>query len=224
MRAKVAICVPSGHTWSSRTAVSHTELSVFSTVNDIAVKTVCIQCSQISMSRNMHVREALGFEPKATHLLWLDSDMVVPSDGLVRLLAHDKDIVGAFYNKRVPPYETVGHLIDSSDIAKGGLRRADVMPGGFVLVKREVYEKLPPPWYREGYDLSLATAIDPDGTLGEDVSFSRAAISAGYDIWCDLDLSFQIGHIGEMVVPCRRPEPGAEAAFKQAAKGETNAA
>jgi hypothetical protein len=160
----------------------------------------------------MHVREALAYEPKATHLLWIDSDMKVPSDGLVKLLDHDKDIVGTFYNKRVPPYETVGHLIDSKDIHKGGLRLADVMPGGFVLVKREVYEALSPPWYRESYDKHLATEIDPDGTVGEDVNFSRAVIKAGYDIWCDLDLSFTVGHVGEIVVPCIRPAPTAEVA------------
>lgn len=212
MRAKVALCVPSGQTWTAHTAVSLIALSVHSAVNDIGTTVVCKQCSQISMSRNMHVREALAFEPQATHLLWVDSDMKAPRDALVRLLGHDKDIVGAFYNKRVPPYETVGHLINASDLSSGGLRKADVMPGGFVLVRREVYETIAPPWYRESYDKHLATDIDPDGTVGEDVNFSKAAIEAGYDIWCDLDLTFEIGHVGEIVVPCHRPAPSA---FKQ---------
>ena len=232
MRAKVAICIPSGVYWSAHTAVCHSELSVFSTINDIAVKTICRQCSQITMSRNMHVREALGYEPKATHIMWIDSDMKFSPNALVRLLDHDKDIVGAFYNKRTPPYETVGHLIDASNLADGGLRQADVMPGGFVLVKREVYEKLSPPWYRESYDLHLASEGDPDGTVGEDVNFSRAAIAAGYDIWCDLDITYEMGHVGEIVVPCARPSSDAAAfsvaqqpaAAKQPATGGSNAA
>ena len=156
--------------------------------------------------------------------MWIDSDMKFSPNALVRLLDHDKDIVGAFYNKRTPPYETVGHLLDASNLASGGLRQADIMPGGFVLVRREVYEKLSPPWYRESYDLHLASEGDPDGTVGEDVNFSRAAIAGGYDIWCDLDLTFEMGHVGEIVVPCVRPEPGAAtSSFKQPTKGGANA-
>ena len=136
-----------------------------------------------------------------------NSDMTFPYGGLQRLLAHDKDIVGAFYNRRMPPYTTVGHLLHPADVSKGGLHRADIMPHGFVLAKREVYEKLPPPWYSEGYDPVYANADDPDGSVGEDVSFSRKAVAAGIEIWCDADLTFEVGHIGEIVVPCLRPEP-----------------
>lgn len=162
----------------------------------------------ISVSRNCHVREALSLEPHATHVFFVDSDIKLPPDALQRLLSHNKAITGAFYNKRVAPYETTGHLVPPAtlkDIAKGGLHRADVMPGGCVLIKREVFEKLPSPWYHEAYDKSLASDWDPDGTVGEDVNFSRNAIAAGYDIWCDADLSFEIGHVGEIIVPCLRP-------------------
>jgi hypothetical protein len=158
------------------------------------------------MSRNRLVRVALGFDPACTHILWIDSDMTFPQDALQRLLAHDKDIVGAFYNKRKPPYITVGHLLKPVDISKGGLHQADLMPHGLCLVKREVYERLPAPWYVEGYDPSLANEDDPDGTVGEDAGFSRAALAAGIEMWCDADLTFDTGHIGEIVVPCLRPK------------------
>jgi hypothetical protein len=207
MRARVAICVPSMSTWAAKTAVCHSELGIYSTLHDIAVKTICHECSVISMSRNKLVRLALGFDPACTHILWVDSDMTFPYDGLERLLAHDKDVVGAFYNRRMHPYTTVGHLLHPADVSKGGLHRADIMPHGFVLAKREVYEKLPPPWYSEGYDPVYANADDPDGSVGEDVSFSRKAVAAGIEIWCDADLTFEVGHIGEVVVPCLRPEP-----------------
>jgi hypothetical protein len=203
--AKVAICIPSGKDWSAHTAMSLIDLSIFSTVQGVGIKTICKQCSIISMSRNMHVREALAFEPAATHIMWIDSDMKFPAQALVRLLSHDKDIVGAFYNRRVPPYDTVGHLIGQPDISKGGLFAADVMPGGFVLMKRHVYEKIDPPWYFESYDKELATPHDPDGTVGEDIGFSKKAIAAGFEIWCDADLSFSMGHVGEIVVPCLPP-------------------
>ena len=204
--AKVAICIPSFETWRARTAVCHSELCVYSTLKDIAVKTSCYHSSIISMSRNRLVRIALAFDPVCTHILWIDSDMSFVPDALERLLAHDKDIVGAFYNQRMPPYGTVGHLLEPCDISKGGLHRADLMPHGLVLVKRSVYERLPAPWYSEGYDPALIKEEDPDGVIGEDAGFSRKAIAAGIEMWCDASLTFETGHIGEIVVPCRPPK------------------
>jgi hypothetical protein len=157
------------------------------------------------MSRNWLVRAALAFDPPCTHILWIDSDMTFPANGLERLLGHDKDIVGAFYNRRTHPYSTVGHLIGRADVSKGGLHPADVMPHGFVLVRRDVYTRLSPPWYSESYDPKFRSESDPDGTVGEDVSFSRKVIESGIEMWCDADLTYEIGHIGEITVPCLRP-------------------
>jgi hypothetical protein len=204
---KVALCVPSGKDWSAHTAMSLIELSILSTAHGIGIKPICKQCSIISMSRNMHVREALSFEPKATHIMWVDSDMKCPPQALIKLLSDDKDIVAAFYNRRVPPYDTVGHLIGKPDISGGGIHAADVVPGGFTLVRREVYEKIDPPWYYESYDKLAATPGDPDGTIGEDIGFSKKALAAGFELWCDADVTFEVGHVGEMVVPCLRPAP-----------------
>lgn len=206
-KAKVAICIPSMATWAAKTAICHTELSVYSTICGIGVKTLCQQCSIITMARNRLVRLAQAFDPLPTHILFIDSDMTFPREGLVRLLSHEKDIVGAFYNRRKPPYDTVGHLLDNPDVSKGGLHKADIMPHGFVLIRLDVFDKLPPPWYRESYDPSLGTEDDPDGTLGEDVMFSRQALAAGLNMWCDADLSFETGHIGDIEVPCLRPAP-----------------
>lgn len=206
MKSTVAVCIPSGENWKARTAVAYAELRLLSAVNDIGTATLNYQCSVISMSRNTLTRMALALDPPCSHILWIDSDIVMPPDGLVRLLSHDKDIVGAFYNRRTAPYSTVGHLLEPSDVSKGGLHRASVMPFGFVLVKRHVFEKISSPWFSESYDPVFATKEDPDGAVGEDVGFSRKAISNGVEMWCDADLTFEIGHIGEAVVPCLRPE------------------
>jgi len=51
---------------------------------------------------------------------------------------------------------------------------------------------------------------------GEDYSFCQKARRHGYQIWCDIDLTDTIGHLGEQVVTCRvkglqpaAPPPGA---------------
>ena len=46
--------------------------------------------------RNGIVREVLE-NPNATHILWIDTDMVVPNDVISRFLAHDVHMVAANY-------------------------------------------------------------------------------------------------------------------------------
>ena len=206
MRARVACLIPSMSSWAALTAMSHSEMVLYSAVQGIAVKSLNQQCSLVTAARNNLVRMALKFDPQPTHIMWVDSDVVFPPETIERLLGHDKDVVGAFYNKRVPPYDTVGHLIGRPHVAKGGLYQADVMPHGCVLIKREVYEKLPQPWYFESFDPSFVTDDDPCGMIGEDVNFSRECVKAGIEMWCDADLTFAVGHIGEQVVGCTPPE------------------
>jgi hypothetical protein len=137
-----------------------------------------------------------------------NSDMMFPQTSLERLLIHDKPVACAFYNKRVPPYPTVGHLVNpNEDVSQGGLFKADIVPHGLALVKREVYETLPQPWYYESYDPAMATESDPTGMVGEDVNFSRDCVKNGIEMWCDADLTFECAHIGEIAVPCLRPDP-----------------
>ena len=164
----------------------------------------------IALSRNTHVRDALsltGPESGPTHIFWHDSDMVFPADALCRLLAHDKDIVGAFYNRRTWPYSTAGTLLDPSlDISSGGLHEAAFLPGGLVLARTDVYQRLSSPWYFESHDPLCISNFDPDGTVSEDVNFCKKARRAGFKMWVDLDLTFEIGHVGEQVIPCLRPD------------------
>ena len=193
------------NTFAANMAMCSIDMAVYSSLRGIAVCFSNQQCSLITSARNSLARAAISFDPKATHILWVDSDMMFPMDGLERLLSHDRDVVGAFYNKRVPPYETVGHLVGEPDISKGGLYPADVMPHGFVLIKREVFERLNAPWYFESFDESCITDKDPYGLVGEDVNFSRSCTKAGIEMWCDADLTFECSHIGEIAVPCLRP-------------------
>lgn len=206
MQPRIALCVPSMNTWAASTALCVAELAMYSVLRGIPVCLANQQCSLVTAARNALVRNVLLMEPKPTHILFVDSDMLFPRNGLQRLLSHDKPVVGAFYSKRVPPYDTVGCLIGNPDISDGGLHKADVMPHGFVLIKREVFEQLKSPWYYESYDQAYITRADPDGQIGEDTNFSRDCVKAGIEMYCDADLTFECAHIGEIPVPCLRPE------------------
>ena len=125
-----------------------------------------------------------------THLFFVDADMVFTSDVLDKLVAHDKDIVGARYFKRqgkekepviktrydMPGVQMPDHIFKNYAVATGCL-----------LIKREVFEKIPRPWFSMG---------TPERQEGEDIYFSRRARECGIEIWID-PMENQIKHIGE---------------------------
>jgi hypothetical protein len=124
--------------------------------------------------------------------------MKFPIDAPVRLLARNKDIVGANYRRRrFPNPNFTGmsgkpgtfvefHTTDNSP----SMELIDVLPHGLVLCKREVYEKIPHPHYLQEYVPELNLEI------GEDIYFCQQAQKAGYEIWCDQELSREVSHIG----------------------------
>jgi len=113
-------------------------------------------------------------------------------------MSHNKDIVAPLCPRRAPPYDLVGKLRKGTDIAKGGLQPAEVVPHGIVLIKRSVFESVPKPWYVERFDKSLITEHDPFGVIGEDVNFSQSCINYNIEMYCDVDLTKEIGHIGNV--------------------------
>lgn len=61
----------------------------------------------------------------------------------------------------------------------GPLYRVDAIGFGCVLIRREVFEKIPAPWF----------SADPNGSGGgEDFDFCRKAAQAGYSVWVDFGL------------------------------------
>jgi hypothetical protein len=48
--------------------------------------------------------------------------------------------------------------------------------------------------------------------MGEDYNFCLKAQRYGFQVWCDLDLSFELGHIGEQTIYFGKPQPVEEKA------------
>lgn len=153
---RVMVAVPSGRTWEATTANCIAAMAAYSSRAGIELCLMNLQTSQISLARNNLVKIALDLG--VDYVFWIDSDMELPPDTLVRLLSWNKDIVGAVYNKKTPrpgttdEYETLGRLILPSDgQITDGLAEAILMPGGVMLVRTSVYRKLHWPWYSEAY-------------------------------------------------------------------------
>jgi GT2 family glycosyltransferase len=69
------------------------------------------------------------------------------------------------------------------------------MPTGCLLVRMSVFDALAKPHFRFLFDESSGAIV------GEDYNFCDRARAVGFRIWCDPQLSFAIGHIGQQI--CR---------------------
>lgn len=137
------------------------------------------------------------------YMLWLDSDMRFPKDLLIRLMQHDKHMVGINYSTRgIPPrfvaikkiardHDGAGELIETNEDSTG-LEQAEAIGFGAVLMKSVITEKLEfPRFFFENYD-------EGAGHVGEDVWFCRKVREQGWEIFVDHDLSKECAHVGQM--------------------------
>jgi GT2 family glycosyltransferase len=130
----------------------------------------------------------------ASHILFIDNDMIFPPDAITRLLAHRKEIVGANYHERGLPLTATVKLADAAgNLLKG--REEDfpkelfpcfALPTGFLLIEMGVFERLEKPYF----DL-----WDKGEFCTEDFYFCKKAGKAGIGVWCDPTL--KIYHIGD---------------------------
>lgn len=137
----------------------------------------------------------------ADYILWIDADMRFPKDTIQRLMAHDKPIVGVNATTRSIPVTAtaknleidfenkINHWKAVSSKGKTGLERVTAIGCGVMMVKREVFEKTPQPWF-------WFEMLPGDKLLGEDVFFCVKASDAGFETWVDHGLSNEIGHVG----------------------------
>lgn len=142
-------------------------------------------------SRNLIVKEAKRIG--AHYILFIDDDMIPPTNLFIRLFNHQVPVVSALAFKRRPPYEpciyewktdsNTGKLCVSPTPGwiKKGLVRVDATGFGAILISMEVFDKIPEPWF-ELKD------------LGEDLDFCLKCRDYGIPIHCDTDLIIQ--HIG----------------------------
>lgn len=136
----------------------------------------------------------------ADYIQCIDSDHTFPPDATLRLLAHDKPIVGCNYLRRRcerptalgmdnEPVETTEAKAKSGDLENVG-----AMGLGFCLLKASVFKTIAHPWFR--------TEVAANGELyrGEDVHFFNQARRARFPVLVDHALSWSLGHIAERVL------------------------
>lgn len=186
----IAVCIPSGDMVHADFMLSLLHLVQHARVAGFRISIINSKFSLITEARNLCVNAAL--QARAEWLAFFDSDMVLPPDSIATLMAHQREIVGATYPRRGLPLAFIGNRIDGSALTLNdkGLVEAARLPAGCLLIKAGVFARLKAPYFRCSYH------EDAGKVLGEDYWFSDRVRSAGFQLWCDTDLSRQVEHIG----------------------------
>ena len=181
--------------------------------------------SLIERARCNGIARFMAFEPKLSHLILIDADIEWKPEDLLRLIAHDRDVVFGLYPKKIEPIEYAFHPLTDE---KGIVRRDPVTGAveitrgstGFMCIKRRVFEEMAKAYPRLKYrslDLSPAenrwlygfmeAYIDDspevwDDELGgilwsEDYGFCNRWRAIGGEVWCDPEID--LNHIGQKV-------------------------
>lgn len=136
------------------------------------------------------------------YLFAVDHDITFPPDTLVRMLAHDVDLVTGVYRQRIEPqaieiFDLNHRRMDIAEIAGRDLVEIGGCGFGCVLVKKHVFE-----WV--GYpQFEYHVALNHSNTVSEDTDFCRKARNKGFSLWCDP--SILCGHIGSTTMTVQVP-------------------
>lgn len=164
-------------------------------------------CSLITKARNSLVADFLNSD--ADTLLFVDADVVITSDAVLRLLALsiDKDVTAGIYPRRGMDRKFfLDYYLDEQgalEFDKNGLLRVKRIGTGFMMIQRHVLETMianHPEWaYYNNVDERTDHAIFDlkivDGEYyGEDYLFCDRAAEDGFTVF--LDPSISLPHVG----------------------------
>lgn len=131
----------------------------------------------------------------STHVLFIDTDQVFPANIAHRLVNHAKAIVGCVIPQRQPPYD-LNARINGKRIVVGeserGLLPVQTLGTGIMLIDMGVFDKVPKPYFMPKFDANNEFPWE-----SEDESFCYQAGLLGFGIYADVDMSREVGHLGE---------------------------
>jgi hypothetical protein len=194
MPTSVSILVPTRDTVYSH--FSYSLGNLIKTTTQMGINThLFFDASTILINQREHLVEQ-AIEVKSEWILWLDSDMMFPSTTLLRLLAHNEDIVACNYMKRSHPFKSVTFM-DTNDWeswvplqSHDGLITAEATGMGCLLMRTSIFQKLNKPYFEYTYQPKTKD------WGGEDFTLFKKLNGLGFQLKIDMNLSKEIYHIG----------------------------
>lgn len=202
--AKVLIAIPSQSMWYGAFAMCVIQMILDSYAYatpgfgqlEIAIEN--IRGSMLWKQRSNLV--ANGLKRGCTHLLFIDSDQTFPANTLRRLLHHKKPVVAANVAvKRLPSLPTARERLDDGRARpifttpeSSGLQQVWRIGTGIMMLDLSIMAKVEQPWFKVEWG-------DESSQYGEDWWFCSQIEKAGFPIYIDHDVSWDVGHIGDFV-------------------------
>lgn len=172
------------------------------------INSIC-GCSVVSRARNLLAKEMLASD--CTDLMFIDSDINFKAEDIFRLLAwtaNDKTGIAAgipVARKKGKVFISTLDQDEDSNIVMNsmGLVRAKRVATAFMMVRREVFERMNTElegleYWDENTQSVMKSFFDfkstPEGYIGEDYLFCDRARSLGYEVW--IDPTITLGHMG----------------------------
>lgn len=191
---KLSIVVPTRDTVHTGFAFALTQL--IKTTENLGIETYLFFNSSTILLNQREQLTTSSLEMESDYILWLDSDMTFPSTTAIRLLSHEKNIVGCNYKKRSVPQNSVAYKkIGDWDSwlpleLDQGLVEVEGVGMGCLLVKTELFNKIQKPYFEFTYD------NESDSWCGEDFNLLKKFNDIGEKTYIDTTLSLEIGHLG----------------------------
>ena len=174
--------------------------------------------SLISRARNTLVAKFLN-NPDSTHLMFIDADIGWEPWHLLVMLNRDVDVIGGLYPMKTLPVKWVVNGFDGAETGPDGLQEVSKTGTGFMLVKRQVFEKLNehPAVKPFANDIGLPkeldqhlktyydTAVRENRYYSEDWTFCENWRDLGGKIWVDKRVLLR--HTGSYVFDFAAQEP-----------------
>lgn len=154
----------------------------------------------VDLARNKIVANLINNKP-SDYLLFIDSDMIVPSNLVQRLLDIDADIASALCFKKWPPHYPCIYKFDGEnfksieDYPTNKIIEVDGVGMACCLIKRKVFETIKQPWF------SFKEIVDQEKkviyVLGEDLVFCKKVKDNNFSI--KVDTRLVCGHVGGII-------------------------
>lgn len=158
-----------------------------------------VEGTNVAMQRNIAVKGFL--KTNFTHLFFVDSDMILPKDALMKLISTDKDMAtGLYFQKKEPFFPVIGKKSGDKlewliDYQQNSIIEVEYCGMGCCLIKRDLLEAILPKI--EVID-DIPQFFRYSKNFTEDIYFCDLVRKNGFKIFCDT--SVKCGHIRQNVV------------------------
>ena len=187
---KIFIAMPCGGTVHAGQLLFFQEVRKIEKYADYETDINIVSSSRTPENRNRLVQKFL----KTDHewFLHIDADTIPPLN-LYDMIDNDKGVCSGVYyiwmDKKMSPLLMLRkgktnhyYQFDKEVPDNQYLIEVDAVGGGNLLIKREVLERIKPPWFKDVY----SDKDEIKRTLGNDFYFCQKAQTAGYKIYGDL--------------------------------------